>query len=231
MDNIRLNRALSVLGICSRRKADVLIRDGLIMVNNKLITTLGTRISESDIIFFNKKSYCLKNDKPKQKIWLYYKRAGLITSHCDLQNRKTVFDDIRDRLPYRVVSVGRLDLNSEGLLLLTNDNAFVKFAESPKTGWERIYKVRVFGKLSDENIDAIEKGITIDGIQYKSVKVSQFKDGNRNTWYTCTLHEGKNREIRRIFEHFGILVNRLIRIQYGPYSLLTMKPGELKRVQ
>jgi 23S rRNA pseudouridine2605 synthase len=228
MDKIRLNKALSMLGICSRREADVLIKNKLIKVNGKIVKNLGDKVLEHDIICFQEKAYCIKTDRPKRRVWLYYKKTGIITSHNDEKNRRTVFEDVRDRLPCRVISVGRLDFNSEGLLLLTNDGEFARFAESPKTGWERIYRVRALGKLTPDNMREITEGITIDSVAYTFVRILKLREGCRNAWYECTLQEGKNREIRKIFAHFGLLVNRLIRIQYGPYTLSDMKPGEIR---
>jgi 23S rRNA pseudouridine2605 synthase len=228
MRYIRLNKALSILGICSRRESDDLIINGQIKINGKIVKNLGTKISEEDLILFNEKSYCLGQDTPESRIWLYYKRNGLVTSHKDEKNRRTVFEDVKDRIPCRVISIGRLDINSEGLLLLTNNAEIAHFAESPQNKWKREYKVRVFGHLSEQNLKIIREGIIINGFQYDPIEISKIRSVGRNTWYKCILSEGKNREIRRIFEHFGILVNRLIRIQYGPYSLSDMNPGEIR---
>ena len=142
-----------------------------------------------------------------------------------------VFDDIKSKIDERVISVGRLDLNSEGLLLLTNDSNFAKMAESPKTGWERHYKVRVFGDLTNEIVVTIEKSLTIDGIKYAPMKIKLIKTSTgKNHWIECILTEGKNREIRKIFNHFGLAVNKLIRTQYGPFELGDMKLGEVRKV-
>jgi 23S rRNA pseudouridine2605 synthase len=231
MNNIRLNKALSILGVCSRREADALIRNRLIKVNGSTVQNLGMRVSEADTIYFNEKAYSLKTNKPESRVWLYYKKVGFITSHKDERNRRTVFEDVRDKMPCRVMSVGRLDFNSEGLLLLTNDGTFVRFAETSRTGWERVYQVRVFGKLSDRNMEEITKGILINGIVYTFARTLRLREGKTNTWYECTLLEGKNREIRKIFAHFGLLVNRLVRIKYGPYTLSDMRPGEIREAQ
>lgn len=230
MTEIRLNKALSMFGICSRREAEDLIRNGLISVNGNVVTTMGHKISASDIVSFKDKDYSVLTTKKESSVWLYYKRLGLITTHSDPQGRPTVFDDVIPRIGERVISVGRLDINSEGLLLLTNDNTFANMAESPENGWKRVYKVRIFGVLTKDIINRIKNGVTIDSIKYApmNIKITS-EDSKRNIWCECTLFEGKNREIRKIFAHFNIMVNRLIRTQYGPYSLGNMRPGEIKR--
>jgi 23S rRNA pseudouridine2605 synthase len=226
---IRLNKAMSILGISSRRVADELIKKKLIKVNDEIITELGTQVSTSDIISYEERIYILRNNKPKIKVWKYYKKIGLITTHNDPQKRKTVFDEVGEVLHEKIISVGRLDINSEGLLLLTNNNDFARFAESPNSGLKRVYKVRSFGRLTKKAIEEIKKGISVQGMHYAPIEILELKSGNKNMWYKCILNEGKNREIRKIFEHFGIMVNKLIRIQYGPYELLNMKPGEIEK--
>ena len=229
-DQTRLNKALAILGICSRRGADKLIEAGKVFVNGSKITEVGTKVNEGDKIKVDSKEYIFKSEK-KTKIWLYYKPVGLVTTHHDEKGRPTVFDDIKSKIDERVISVGRLDLNSEGLLLLTNDSNFAKMAESPKTGWERHYKVRVFGDLTNEIVVTIEKSLTIDGIKYAPMKIKLIKTSTgKNHWIECILTEGKNREIRKIFNHFGLAVNKLIRTQYGPFELGDMKLGEVRKV-
>ncbi|MDR3031054.1 MAG: rRNA pseudouridine synthase [Holosporales bacterium] len=228
MSGIRLNRALSLLGICSRRDADKLIEAGEIQVNAVPIKQHGTKISETDVVFFSGKRYSLSQSSLSKKIWIYYKPKGLITTHKDERNRPTVFEDLKKKIKERVISVGRLDLNSEGLLLVTNDNEFAKYAESPKTAWERRYKVRLFGIPSDYVISKIGKGIEIDKIKYGSVKIEIINEPKgKNCWVNCVLKEGKNREIRKLFSHFGIMVNRLIRYRYGPYELGSLAPYQI----
>ena len=153
-----------------------------------------------------------------------------MTTHRDEQGRETVFEYLREQgLDERVISVGRLDLNSEGLLLLTNNGEFSRFAESPQTEWKRVYRVRVFGDITNLDIDALQEGITIDGVTYREVNVEPEKDfaqKGQNSWLQVTLTEGKNREIRRIMDYFDLSVNRLIRTSYGPYELGDLQPGE-----
>ncbi len=224
---IRINKALSHLGVCSRREADSLVAEGRVTVNG-VVCKFGQQVNDDDIICVDKVQYNIKNI-PTEKIWLFYKPIGVITSRCDTEGRKTVFDIVN--VGERIISVGRLDINSEGLLLLTNSPSFASYAQTPGL-WKRVYKVRVFGVLSDDIINSMANGMIIDGIKYKPIHVKILSNNaGKNVWCECTLEEGKNREIRKIFEHFGILVNRLIRIQYGPYKLDKLTPGEIKRVK
>ncbi len=227
---IRLNKALSMLGVCSRRDADKFIKSGEVFVNNCQVNELGAKVSLNDKIRVCDREYIF-DDKKQTKVWLYYKPVGLVTTHKDEKGRRTVFDDVRTKLNGRVVSVGRLDINSEGLLLLTNDSEFARYAESPKTGWKRHYKVRVFGDITEDILTQIRRGVVVDGIKYAPMEVSVLRETDgKNHWVECVLTEGKNREIRKIFEHFGLSVNRLIRIKYGEYELNDMKTGEILNV-
>ena len=228
---VRLNKAMSMLGICSRRDADKYISNKSVYVNNVLINNLGKKVSTGDVITVNGIKYIFTN-KLKTRVWIYNKPPGVVTTHKDEKDRSTVFDSISDLIGVRVISVGRLDLNSEGLLLLTNDGAFARYAESPATGWERHYMVRFFGTITDDIIQQISNGITIDGIKYSPVTINNISDNKGlNKWCTCILKEGKNREIRKIFNHFGLQVNKLIRIKYGPYELGTLKKGDVREVK
>ena len=223
----RLNKAMSMLGICSRRDADKYISNKSVYVNNVLVNNLGEKVNNGDVITVNGIKYKFK-DKFKTRVWIYNKPSGLVTTHKDEKNRETVFDSISDVIGRRVISVGRLDLNSEGLLLLTNDGEFSRYAESPSTGWERHYRVRFFGNINDDIIRRVTNGIIRDGIKYSPIKIINISDNKGlNKWCTCILKEGKNREIRRIFNYFGLQVNKLIRIKYGPYELGNLKVGEI----
>ncbi|MBQ9440812.1 MAG: rRNA pseudouridine synthase [Alphaproteobacteria bacterium] len=227
---IRLNKAMSMLGVCSRRDADKYIYNKSVYINGVLVDNLGAKINNGDIITVNGINYTFTN-KQKTRVWIYNKPSGLVTTHKDEKHRETVFDNISETIGQRVISVGRLDLNSEGLLLLTNDGSFARYAESPSTGWERHYRVRFFGNINDNIIKQISNGITIDGIKYSSIKIINASDKKGlNKWCTCILKEGKNREIRKIFNHFGLQVNKLIRTKYGPYELGNLKTGEVMEV-
>ena len=229
---VRLNKALSMIGICSRRNAEKLIATGQVSVNGQKVPELGSRICVGDTIQICDKQYVF-NIRKQTKIWLYYKPVGIITSHRDDRGRRTVFDEVKSKINERVISVGRLDINSEGLLLLTNDSDFAHRAESPQTGWKRHYKVRAFGEISDEKLSTMRQGVTIRGIRYAPMEIEMLKaSSGRNHWFKCVLSDGKNREIRKIFDHFGLRVNRLIRTQYGDFSITNdMKPGDVVMVK
>jgi len=165
----------------------------------------------------------------KTRLWLYYKPVGLITSHKDEQNRETVFDNLPSYMP-RVVSVGRLDLNSEGLLLLTNNGELSRELELPKNAWSRRYRVRVHGRIDTAKLESLKNGVNIDGIEYGKVNVTIDSQNATNAWLTVSLNEGKNREVRKLMKYVGLDVARLIRVSYGPFQLGSLKKGEVKEV-
>ena len=227
LEKIRLNKYISLCGVCSRRDADRYIDQGRVCVNGTVAKQPAPLVDGSEVITVDGKPIQTVDDV---KVWAFYKPAGLVTTHRDEQGRETVFEYLREQgLDERVISVGRLDLNSEGLLLLTNNGEFSRFAESPQTEWKRIYRVRVFGDITNLDIDALQEGITIDGVTYREVNVEPEKDfaqKGQNSWLQVTLTKGKNREIRRIMDYFDLSVNRLIRTSYGPYELGDLQPGE-----
>ena len=203
-----------------------MIKQGEVMVDGKVITSPALNINGSNSVKVGSKKI---TQIPEVKLWVYYKPTGLITTHNDPQNRPTIFQTLADKLQ-RVISVGRLDLNSEGLLLLTNSGELSRYFESPANKIERVYKVRVFGKRPPD-VSLENEKITIDGMTYRPKSIKLTKKGASNSWYDVVLTEGKNREIRRIFEYFGLEVSRLIRTKFGGYSLGDMKPGEYKEVK
>lgn len=222
----RLAKRIARAGICSRREAEKLIEAGKVTVGGRRITTPAFNVSPDDAVKVNGKLLAAKEEA---RLWLYHKPTGLVTTHKDPQGRPTVFDALPKGLG-RVISIGRLDLNSEGLLLLTNDGELARKLELPSTGWIRRYRVRVFGTITQAMLAGMKKGITVDGVQYGSVEAvvdSQKKD---NSWLTVSLKEGKNREIRKIFEHYGCKVSRLLRLSYGPFQLGGLPHGEVKEV-
>jgi 23S rRNA pseudouridine2605 synthase len=225
----RIAKIIARAGHCSRRDAEKLILGGCVSCNGITVDSPVHFVTPEDQISINGNPL----NKPKtEKLWLFYKPVGLITTHKDPQGRQTVFDYAQEQGLPHVVSVGRLDINSEGLLLLTTSSAFAHNAESPKTAWPRTYRVRIFGKPNVNQLMGLSKGITIEGINYDPIQVEWENDlqaDKRNNWIRMTLTEGKNREIRKILNHFDLEVNRLIRISYGPYELGTLKPGELKQ--
>lgn len=230
-NGIRLAKILAQCGVASRRQAEVLIQTGRVTVNGKLTKEVTTFVNlDTDEITVDNKQITLPN---RLRIWLYYKPAGVITTHRDPEGRPTVFDAAREAGLPHVVSVGRLDLNSEGLIILTNQGSFSHFAESPKTAWERCYRVRVYGdNLPVKELMALKNGITIDGMHYDKIDVDfdEKNSSGRNTWLMITLTEGKNREIRKVMNYLGLSVNRLIRLSYGPFLLDKMQPGMIQEV-
>ena len=223
----RIAKVLSRRGVASRRDAERMIEAGRVKVNGKVITTPALNVIESDKISVDGTE--LGAEEPR-RLWLYHKPNGLVTTAKDEKGRKTVFDDLPDDMP-RVMSVGRLDLNSEGLLLLTNDGALKRKLELPSTGWIRKYRVRVMGTPTDEALEPLRKGITVEGERFQGMSVILDRQQGRNAWLTVGLREGKNREIRRAMEAVNLTVNRLIRISYGPFRLNDLKAGEVEEVK
>jgi 23S rRNA pseudouridine2605 synthase len=224
---MRLNKFLSHSGICSRRDADKYITDGRVKINGEVMLTPYI-LQEGDTVHVDDRPVVLKSN---EKLWLFYKPQGLVTTHKDPQERPTVFDEPKIKKLGRVVSVGRLDLNSEGLLLLTNSPTLSHALERPSINCKRCYKVRVYGDVSDEKFLPLKKGVTIDGVNYKpiTVVIDRFGD-NRNHWLFVTLTEGKNREIRKVMNYLELHVSRLVRVSYGPYTLGSMEAGDLMEV-
>lgn len=221
---MRLAKFIADAGLCSRREAEKLIAQGIVKVDGVIVNTPVYNVDSGNIVEVSGQK--LKADNIA-KLWVYHKPAGLITTHYDPQGRPTVFDNLKNRLP-RVISVGRLDINSEGLLLLTNCGELARYLESPSNKIERIYKVRAFGNNS--MIESRNKVIKIAGMLYRPKMIKQITKGAKNSWYEVVLTEGKNREIRKIFEHFGLRVNKLIRISFGKYSLNGLKVDEFEEV-
>lgn len=215
-------------GLCSRRDAEKWIAAGRVSVNGQVISTPATLVGEADVITVDGQPVGVRQPA---RLWCYHKPAGLVTTHKDPAGRPTVFDNLPKNLP-RVVSVGRLDLNSEGLLLLTTDGELARSLELPSRGWKRKYRVRIHGKMTPQIISRLQKGVTIDGIRYAPtiVEIEPNQAQGSNQWILVTLTEGKNREIRKIMAHFGFDVSRLIRVAYGPFQLGNLPPGEVREM-
>lgn len=223
----RIAKVIARAGLASRREAERMIEIGRVAVNGQVITRAALNVTEKDSITVDGKPL----DAPAPtRLWLYHKPTGLVTTTKDEQGRPTIFDDLPADLP-RVLSVGRLDLNSEGLLLLTNDGAIKRRLELPSTGWLRRYRVRVNGRPTEATFEPLRQGLSIDGESFQPMVVTLDRQQGANAWVTVALREGKNRELRRAMEAVGLSVNRLIRISYGPFQLGQLKPGEVQEVR
>ena len=230
MTTQRIAKFLSASGVCSRRDAERLIAEGRVTLNGEILTTPATLVTDIDLIEVDGKRIASKAAE-LPRVWVYHKPAGLITSHRDEQGRETVFDHLPHDLP-RVISVGRLDLDSEGVLLLTTSGTLARAMELPANAQERVYRIRVRGTPMPTHLAQLERGVLVEGVQYQPIDVVMDRDqtGGRNVWLTLTLREGKNREIRRIFDQFDLPVSRLIRTHYGMFDLQDMQPEEVREV-
>lgn len=223
----RIAKVISRAGHASRREAERMIEAGRVSVNGEVIRRAALNVTGADKITIDGAPLAQAQEP---RLWLYHKPVGLVTTSRDEQGRTTVFDDLPEDLP-RVMSVGRLDLNSEGLLLLTNDGGVKRQLELPSTGWLRKYRVRVNGRPSDDSLTPLREGIEVEGVRYQPMIVSLDRQKGANAWLTVGLREGKNREIRRAMADLGLTVNRLIRVSYGPFQLGQLKPGEVQEVR
>jgi len=222
----RIAKRLARAGVCSRRDAEHLIAEGRITLNGKILETPAINTFDHDQILVDGQPL---GKKEPTRLWLYHKPNGLVTTHKDEKGRETIFDHLPKGLP-RLISVGRLDLNSEGLLLLTNDGALSRYLELPATGWVRRYRVRAFGKTTQAQLDKLKNGITIEGISYGLIEAVLEPGQAANIWINISLKEGKNREVRRVLDFMGLEVNRLIRTSYGPFELGKLAAGEVREV-
>lgn len=222
----RLAKFMARSGVCSRREAEEYIKQQRVTVNGDIVTTPAFNVEGTEKILLDGEKL---PQMDKTRLWLYYKPVGLVTTHKDEQNRETVFANLPPYMP-RVVSVGRLDLNSEGLLLLTNNGELSRELELPKNAWSRRYRVRVHGRIDTKKLESLKNGVTIDGIEYGKVSTIIDSQNGTNAWLTVTLNEGKNREVRRLMKYAGLDVARLIRVSYGPFQLGSLKKGEVKEV-
>ncbi len=222
----RIAKVMARAGLCSRRDAERWIRDGRVKVNGQVIDTPATLISDPTAVEVDGKALSAPQEA---RLYRYHKPPGLVTSHKDDQGRPTVFDNLPAGIG-RVVSVGRLDLNSEGLLLLTNDGGLARELELPSNGWTRTYRVRVFGHVTEDMLADLKGGAEVDGVKYANIDARIEKKTGRNAWLIVSLTEGKNREIRRVMEHLGLQVNRLVRTHYGPFRLDGLERGDTAQV-
>ncbi|WP_101068802.1 pseudouridine synthase [Roseovarius salinarum] len=223
----RIAKVIARAGRASRREAERLISAGRVAVNGRTIERAALNVTDKDKVTVD--GIALDAPEPP-RLWLYHKPAGLVTTARDEQGRPTVFDELPPGMP-RVMSVGRLDINSEGLLLLTNDGGIKRRLELPSTGWLRKYRVRVKGRPTDDTVAPLREGLTLDGERFQPMQVSIDRQQGANAWITVGIREGRNREVRRAMEAVGLSVNRLIRVSYGPFQLGNLGPGAVEEVR
>lgn len=219
-------KVLARAGVCSRRDAERLIAEGRVKLNGRVLDTPAVKVTAGDTLTVDGRAIAAAEPT---RVWRYHKPPGLVTTHRDPAGRPTVFEQLPAGLP-RVISVGRLDLNSEGLLLLTNDGALARRLELPANGWRRRYRARAFGRIEQAELDRLKDGITVDGVRYGPIDAKLERGQGANAWIEVSLTEGKNREVRRVLEALGLKVNRLIRVSYGPFQLGALAPGEAEEI-
>jgi 23S rRNA pseudouridine2605 synthase len=223
----RIAKVIARAGLASRREAETWISAGRVSVNGAVISSPALNVTSSDLI--------LVDDVPlrareRTRLFLYHKPRGLMTTHSDPEGRDTIFRALPKGLP-RLISVGRLDINTEGLLLLTNDGGLARILELPATGWLRRYRVRALGRVRQEALDRLRGGVTVEGIRYGQIEATLDREQGANVWLTFGIREGKNREVRRVLESLGLKVNRLIRVAFGPFELGDLDDGAVKEVE
>ncbi len=222
----RIAKRMADAGLCSRREAERWIVAGRVLVDGVKLTSPAVTVTDANQIVVDGE---LLPSRAKARLWCYHKPTGLVTTHRDPQGRPTVFENLPADLP-RVISIGRLDLNSEGLLLLTNSGELARKLESPETGWKRRYRVRAHGRPLPASLEGLAKGVTVDGMRYGPIEATLERQQGANAWLAVGLHEGRNREVRKALESIGLKVNRLIRIAYGPFQLGNLAAGEVREV-
>jgi 23S rRNA pseudouridine2605 synthase len=223
----RVAKVIARAGLCSRRDAERLVAEGRVALNGRVLDTPAVTVGPQDRIEVDGAPIAARE---RTRLWLFHKPKGLVTTNRDPEGRPTVFSRLPTDMP-RVLSVGRLDINTEGLLLLTNDGGLARVLELPSTGWLRRYRVRAHGSVEQPVLDALAHGVTIDGMVYGAVDARIDRVQGSNVWLTVALRGGKNREVKRVLEHLGLTVTRLIRVSYGPFQLGDLKRGEVREVK
>jgi 23S rRNA pseudouridine2605 synthase len=222
----RIAKVMAHSGLCSRREAEKLIESGRVTVDGVVITSPALNVTSENKILVDGKPIA---SKQTTRLWILHKPKGIITSNGDPQGRKTVFEILPKNMP-RVISIGRLDYNTEGLLLLTTNGELARHMELPATSWVRTYKVRTYGAIDEKKLDILRRGVTIDGIDYAPAKIKVETSSRTNSWLIFSITEGKNLEVRKTLAHIGLEVNRLIRVAYGPFKLGEIPSGAVVEI-
>ncbi|WP_020175192.1 pseudouridine synthase [Methyloferula stellata] len=227
---MRIAKVMARAGLCSRRDAEVWIEEGRVSLNGKVLTTPAINVGPEDMVTVDGVALA---PRERTRLFLFHKPRGLVTTDKDPEGRQTIFDYLHQNWPDgpRVISIGRLDINTEGLLLLTNDGGLARVLELPSTAWVRRYRVRANGKTDQAVLDRLRDGLTVDGIDYAGIDATLDRVQGDNVWLSLGLREGKNREIKRVLEHIGLYVNRLIRVSYGPFQLGDLAEGKVEEVR
>jgi 23S rRNA pseudouridine2605 synthase len=223
----RIAKVVARAGLASRRDAEEMITQGRVSVNGRVINSPALDVTENDVITVDGAPL---PERERTRLFLYHKPRGLMTTHADPEGRPTVFDNLPEGLP-RLISIGRLDFNTEGLLLLTNDGGLARVLELPDTGWLRRYRVRAHGEVTQAQLDQLAAGVEVDGVKYGPIEAQLERDQGANVWLVVAIREGKNREVRNVLGHLGLEVNRLIRVSYGPFQLGELADGEVQEIK
>ncbi|MCK1390115.1 pseudouridine synthase [Bradyrhizobium sp. 1] len=223
----RIAKALARVGLASRRDAEEMVTQGRVTVNGRIINSPALDITPNDVVLVDGKPL---PERERTRLFIYHKPRGLMTTHDDPEGRPTVFDNLPEGLP-RLISIGRLDFNTEGLLLLTNDGGLARTLELPDTGWLRRYRVRAHGDVTQAQLDELKNGIEVEGVKYGPIEATLERDQGANVWLVFAIREGKNREVRNVCAHLGLEVNRLIRVSYGPFQLGEVPEGQVEEIK